>query len=69
MRLSEMCLEHQTIAYASTASLLQQFLNSIDLFAAPSHAVFLVDQGFAPSVSLLMEDPLNTSEVWTDPPR
>ena len=63
------CLDHLTMAPATTAEQLSRLGEGVDLFCAASGAVRLVDPLAALAVVLETEAPFDCVVVWTEPPR
>lgn len=67
--LPEQCLDHHTMAAASTAEQLQRLGQGVDLLAGPVGAVRLVDPLAGHAISMETGAPWDLAVVWSDPPR
>jgi galactose mutarotase-like enzyme len=72
--LPQQCLNHQTMAEASTADQLGRLADGIDLLVRPATAqmggpVKLIDSGNGRSISLELTPPMDLVVLWSDPPR
>jgi galactose mutarotase-like enzyme len=63
------CLNHLTMAPASTAEQMQRLEDGIDLLVRPSGPVRLVDEAAAASLELQLSHPFDLVVLWTEPPR
>jgi galactose mutarotase-like enzyme len=63
------CLNHLTMAPASTAEQMQRMEDGIDLLVRPSGPVRLVDEAAATSLELQLSHPFDLVVLWTEPPR
>jgi len=63
------CLNHLTMADASTAEQMERLADGIDLLVRPSGPVRLVDEAAGTSLELQLTHPLDLVVLWTEPPR
>ena len=67
--LPDECLNHITMAAASTAEQLEQLSSGIDLLARPTGPVRLVDEAAGTTLELQLSHPFDLVVLWTEPPR
>ena len=67
--LPEECLNHLTMAPASTAEQMERLASGIDLLVRPSGPVRLVDEAAGTTLELQLSHPLDLVVLWTEPPR
>lgn len=67
--LPEECLNHLTMAPASTAEQMQQLASGIDLLVRPAGPVRLVDGAAGTTLELQLSHPFDLVVLWTEPPR
>ena len=65
----EQGFDHKPMAAASTASVLTQLDQGIDLLVRPAGNVALVDAAAGQKLTMELSDPWNLAVFWTDPPR
>ena len=63
------CLNHLTMADASTAEQMENLATGIDLLVRPTGPVRLVDGAAGTSLELQLSHPLDLVVLWTEPPR
>jgi galactose mutarotase-like enzyme len=63
------CLNHLTMAPASTAEQMQHLASGIDLLVRPSGPVRLVDEAAGATLELQLSHPFDLVVLWTEPPR
>jgi galactose mutarotase-like enzyme len=63
------CLNHLTMAPASTAEQMERMEAGIDLLVRPSGPVRLVDEAAGTSLELQLSPPFDLVVLWTEPPR
>lgn len=67
--LPETCLDHLTMATASTADQMQQLASGIDLLVRPTGPIRLVDEAAGSTLELQLSHPFDLVVLWTEPPR
>jgi galactose mutarotase-like enzyme len=67
--LPERCIDHLSMAPATTADQLERLGEGVDLFCADSGPVRLVDPAGALALTLETTAPFDCVVVWTEPPR
>ena len=67
--LPEECLNHLTMAPASTAGQMECLADGIDLLVRPSGPVRLVDEAAGATLELQLSHPCDLVMLWTEPPR
>ena len=67
--LPDHCLDHQTMAAATTAEQLARLGQGVDLLAAPAGPVRLLDPLAGIAVTLESRAPWDLTVIWSDPPR
>ena len=63
------CLNHLTMAPASTAEQMQHLASGIDLLVRPTGPVRLVDEAAGATLELQLTHPFDLVVLWTEPPR
>ncbi|MEB3271894.1 MAG: galactose mutarotase [Synechococcus sp.] len=67
--LPQECLNHLTMAPASTAEQMQRLAAGIDLLVRPAGPVRLVDEAAGTTLELQLSHPFDLVVLWTEPPR
>jgi len=67
--LPQECLNHLTMAPASTAEQLQRLAAGIDLLVRPAGPVRLVDEAAGTTLELQLSHPFDLVVLWSEPPR
>ncbi len=67
--LPDRCLDHHTMAAASTAEQLQRLCQGVDLLAGPVGSVRLLDPLAGLAIRMVTSAPWDLAVVWSDPPR
>ncbi len=67
--LPETCLDHLTMATASTADQMQQLASGIDLLVRPTGSIRLVDEAAGSTLELQLSHLFDLVVLWTEPPR
>jgi galactose mutarotase-like enzyme len=63
------CLNHLTMAPASTAEQMEHLASGIDLLVRPNGPVRLVDEAAGATLELQLSHPFDLVVLWTEPPR
>lgn len=63
------CLNHLTMAPASTAEQMDRLSEGIDLLVRPTGPVRLVDEAAGTTLELQLSHPFDLVVLWTEPPR
>lgn len=67
--LPQECLNHLTMAPASTAEQMERLSQGIDLLVRPTGPVRLVDEAAGATLELQLSHPFDLVVLWTEPPR
>ena len=67
--LPEQCIDQTNMKVANTSDQIRMFDKGVDFLSYPSCSVKLFDFSSRNVIELIHQEPMDTSVVWTDPPR